>query len=69
MRRQIARAAEQLTIASAVGSFATLLCALKFAWSGSSMYAGAVVTGVLALLAIVGACVGKVAKQASEPEH
>ena len=68
MRRQIARAAEQLTIASAVGSFATLLCTLRFAWSVSSMYAGAVVTGVLALLAVVGACVGRLAKHASEPE-
>lgn len=69
MRRQIARAAEQLTIASAVGSFAMLLCTLKFAWSVSSMCAGAVMAAVLALLAVVGACVGKVAKQASEPER
>lgn len=68
MRRQIARAAEKSTIASAVGAIATLLFTLRFAWSVSSMYAGAVVTAVLGLLTIVGACVGTVAKQASEPE-
>jgi len=68
MRRQIARAAEKLTIASAVGAFAMLLFTLRFAWSISSMHAGAVMTGVLALLAVVGASVGRVAKQASEPE-
>lgn len=68
MRRQIARAAEQLTIVSAVGAFATLMLTLRFAWSASSTYVGAVVTGALWLLAVVGACVGGVAKQASEPE-
>ena len=68
MGRQIARVAEQLTIASAVAAFAMLLFTLRFAWSISSMYAGAVVTGVLGLLAVVGACVGRAVKQASEPE-
>ena len=67
MRRQIARAAENLTIASAVGAFATLL----FTLSSLGQFRRctlALVTAVLGLLAIVGACVGTVAKQASEPE-
>lgn len=68
MRRQIARAAERLTIASAVAAFATLLFTLRFTWSTSSMYAGFVVTGVLGLLAVFGALVSRATKQASERE-
>jgi hypothetical protein len=66
MRRQIARAAEHFFVVSGIGAFATLLFTLKFAWSMSSMYTGAAVTGALSLLAVASACIFKLANRGSD---
>ena len=61
MRQQIARIAGLCFACGILVAFAALLFILRFAWSSGSLYAGAAVAGIGAVLAVAGFGVTKFA--------